>query len=73
MALARCETCGRPSGLKQTYSHVHAMVSSERLLCGAPSCTRLALVWLTEEEQHRYAGGLRVFRVSQRAVEVILA
>ena len=69
MALARCETCGSPRGLKQSYTYSHSVVSTKRLLCGVPTCTRPALIWLTDEEEQRYLQGVRVFRLSNRAVE----
>ena len=41
-----------------------------RLLCGAQSCTRWALIWLTETEEQRYRAGVRIFRLSSRAAEI---
>jgi hypothetical protein len=72
MALARCGTCGSPQGLKDNYAHAHGQISlpNKRVLCGAPSCIRLALIWLTDTEEQQYARGVRVFRVSNRALEV---
>jgi hypothetical protein len=70
MALARCETCGRPQGLKQTYTHAHALISLDRVLCGATGCTQLAMIWLTDDEEKQYVQGVRNFRVTYRAVEV---
>jgi hypothetical protein len=70
MALARCKTCGSTQRLKQSYTYSHSVVSPKRILCGAPSCTRLAaLIWLTDEEEQRYLQGVRVFRLPNRAVE----
>lgn len=73
MASARCETCGSPKGLKQNYTHSHSLAYPERFLCGAPTCTRFALIWLTEEEEQCYAQGVRLFRLSNRAVEAQVA
>jgi hypothetical protein len=72
MALARCEICGHPKGLKQNYTHFHTPASSvsDNVLCGSPSCTRRAFLWLTEEEEQRYLRGERFFRVAGRGVEV---
>ena len=74
MALARCETCGRPQGLKQNYSHFHSPDSSRHrvILCGAANCTRRALIWLTDEEEREYRGGERNFRLSSHAIQVKL-
>jgi hypothetical protein len=72
MALARCETCGHPQGLKQDYTHFHAPASSvgRYLLCGSPTCARPASLWLTDEEEQQYLGGQRIFRVSNRTLDV---
>ena len=73
MASARCETCGSPQGLKQNYAHPHHQISSppkREFLCGAPSCTRLALIWLTDDEEEQYVHALRLFRIAHRAEEV---
>ena len=69
MALARCEPCGSPQGLKQTYTYPHSVVSAKRIFCGQPSCARPAMIWLTGEEEQRYRQGVRLFRLSNRAVE----
>ena len=72
MASARCETCGSPKGLKQNYTHSHDQILSppdKGFLCGAQNCTRPALIWLTDEEEQRYLQGVRLFRLSNRAVE----
>jgi hypothetical protein len=66
MASARCENCGSPQGLKHTYTHPHEQVSSpskKGLLCSTRNCTRLALIWLTDDEEQRYLQGVRAFRV----------
>jgi len=73
MALARCETCGSPAGLKQTYNHAHAVISVERIFCGAAMCAKLAMVWLTDEEQQTYTQGVRVFHLSKRRVVVTVS
>jgi len=72
MALARCETCGAPQGLKNNYPYVHNLVASVRgsILCCAPKCVRSACIWLTDEEQQQYLKGLRSFPCSNRAVQV---
>jgi len=64
MASARCEKCGSPQGLKQSYTHSHGLASPEkRILCGTPSCTGSALIWLTDDEEQQYIQGVRAFRV----------
>jgi hypothetical protein len=66
MALARCEKCGSTQGLKRTYTHHHDQVSSPSkrgLLCNARKCTRLALIWLTDDEEQKYLQGARAFQV----------
>jgi len=71
MASARCESCGSPQGLKNSYRHGHDQISptNKPILCGSPSCARFARIWLTDEEQQAYMQGVRVFRVSNHAVE----
>ena len=71
MALARCESCGSPGKLKQTYAHAHAVISADRLFCGSAMCTNLAMVWLTDQEQQTYAQGVRVFHL--RGAEVTIS
>jgi hypothetical protein len=72
VALARCESCGRPKGLKQDYAHFHSLASAvaKNILCGAPSCARPGSVWLTEEEEQQYLSGQRSFRISNYALDV---
>ena len=69
MALARCAVC-TPKGLRQSYTHAHTPVQDKSILCGSPSCTSYALIWLTDEEQQRYASGVRLFRVRTIESEV---
>jgi len=74
MAIARCEACGEPKDTKQRYPHHHTPTSISavpRIPCGAPNCARVALVWLSDEEEAAYHRGERSFRVLQhRAVHV---
>ncbi len=74
MALARCQACGSPQGLKQNYPHFHLLAHSVSfdVLCGSPNCARRAFIWLTDEEERLYLRGQRSFPVSNRAVEVHL-
>lgn len=66
MALARCEECGSPKGLKQMYPYSHYLASLAQILCGAPHCTRVAMIWLTDDEEQRYLQeGIRLFRISK--------
>jgi hypothetical protein len=74
MAIARCETCGRPKGTKLTYNHSHKPLSpSSGIMCGAPSCNRPACIWLTNEEERAYVRGWRTFRLANRRGEFHLA
>ena len=75
MALARCVTCGRghPQGLKRNYTHPHEQISlptNQVVLCGAKGCTRLAMIWLTDDEEEQYVQGVRAFRVAHHVGEV---
>ena len=69
MALARCTSCGT-DGLRQNYTSSHTPVQEKLILCGAPTCTSYALIWLTAEEQQQYASGLRLFRVRNGEAEI---
>jgi hypothetical protein len=75
MALARCQTCGSPKGLKQNYPHFHTLAHSGNIdiLCGSPTCARPGCLWLTDEEQLQYLHGQRSFRMSNRTMEVPVA
>lgn len=75
MALARCEDCGRPQGLKQSYNHFHKLAFSvnSSVLCGSPSCARPGCLWLTDEEEQHYLRGHRSFRISNRSLAVEVA
>lgn len=67
MAVARCEKCGCPEGLKLSYVRSHKFVSdaTSRIYCGATHCVQLALVcWLTDEEEQQYLGGERLFKMA---------
>jgi hypothetical protein len=67
MAIARCEVCSHAEGLKKQYPHEHAPVEGlanrRPILCGGPGCKRLALIWLTDEEEEQYRRGGRDFTV----------
>jgi len=70
MAIARCETCGEPNGVKRRYPHPHTVTNQtrtedRRIPCGAPNCSRLALVWLSDAEEAEYRRGERSFQVKQ--------
>jgi len=67
MAVARCEACGQPKDTKQSYRHPHVTTAvdaeTRRILCGAMNCTRVAMLWLTDEEEEEYGHGRRSFTV----------
>jgi hypothetical protein len=75
MALARCAACGRrrPQGLKHNYKHPHEQISlpaNHGVLCGAKGCARLAMIWLTDDEESQYVQGVRAFRVGHHVGKV---
>jgi len=72
MAIARCETCGRPQGLKQDYSYFHSLASSvsKNIFCGSQACGKRGFIWLTDEEEKQYLCGQRSFRLPNQAVHV---
>lgn len=72
MASARCANCGNPRGLKQSYTYSHSVVSPKLIFCGARSCKRPAMIWLTDEEEQQDRQGVRLFRLSNRAVEALV-
>jgi hypothetical protein len=62
MAVARCEKCGQPVGLRFNYHHSHVPKQETRLMCGAAECKRpIRYVWLSNPEQTQYDRGERVF------------
>ena len=65
MAVARCVFCGPPRDRKRQYHHGHKQDqrSGKSCCCGAADCIRPADVWLTDEEQRQYDGGLRYFTI----------
>ena len=75
MPLARCGTCGPPKDLKNKYTYVHAVASSVnfRVLCGTSTCVRPAFLWFTDGEEQEYLRGQRSFRVSNHALQVMVA
>jgi hypothetical protein len=72
MALARCQRCGNPQGLKHSYPHVHSLAHFQLngILCGSQTCIHPALIWLTDEEERQYLSGERSFQVLNRRIEV---
>ena len=73
MALARCVTCGRPQGLKLNYTHSHEQISLSAnyvARCGAKGCTRLAMIWLTDDEEKQYVQGIRDFRIAHHVGKI---
>lgn len=63
MAIARCDKHGEPQGMKLRYPHAHTPHAKAEILCGAPNCTRPALVWLSDKEEGHYRKGTRSFPV----------
>ena len=54
--------------MKQSYPHAHTAttetrIEGPRILCGATNCYGLASIWLTDEEERQYVGGLRSFKL----------
>ena len=73
MALARCETCGRPKGRKgNEYVRAHEPPNylESGLVCGRSTCENPALVWLNNLEENSYSRGLRVFTLPTAAAKV---
>ena len=67
MARVKCKLHGPPTGKTQSYSSTpYAPVGHPRsgMICGATSCLRPGLVWLTTVEEHEYRSGTRVFTVN---------
>ncbi len=74
MALARCEVCGQPSGLRCEYvwQVLPLGYPNSHLVCGAPNCAKPAVVWLTALEGEQYTHGQRAFQLPRRANKVHL-
>ena len=66
MAIARCEACGQPKGMKRDYPHPHTVILETpsrhtRIVCGAVNCTRDALIWLKDAEEAEYVVACAAF------------
>jgi hypothetical protein len=62
MAIARCDKCGPPVGLKSSYGHPHEAKVGRRLTCGATDCAQpVSYVWLSDAEEAEYVNGERFF------------
>jgi hypothetical protein len=74
MAIARCDKCGLPAGLKLKYFHPHEPKQHRVLLCGAHQCSEpVHYVWLTAAEQAEYIDGKRFFTAGTRRRHVEVA
>ena len=66
MALARCDECGQVRSRKKSYAHCHDPLLSypnSDIICGSVDCENPAHIWLTEDEEHQYKAGQRVFQL----------
>ncbi len=73
MAAARCEMCGSPKGLKNSYLHPHPLVAPQPVLCGSQNCTKSAVIWLTDEEEADYHRGVRFFHLANHHREATVS
>ena len=73
MAVARCNQCGPPQGLKHDYSHRHTLDGGNPVICAALNCSSLvSSIWLTDEEEQQYLLGNRSFTIPfHRAVVLV--
>jgi hypothetical protein len=73
VAIARCEKCGPPLGLKSSYSHRHMAKDGRLFMCGASRCKQSTLyLWLSDAEQTKYVSGERNFVTGSKHGTVVL-
>jgi len=77
MALARCETHGKPEGKKgknyaPTPYHPVGHPNSG-IVCGSAPCENSGLIWLDTNEKIRYDKGERIFKAPSNAAKFRLA
>jgi hypothetical protein len=72
MAIVRCKSCGKPSGITRNYVRSVKPVGypETAAVCGNSSCTEPGLVWLDESDSKAYEAGERVVRVPNNAVKI---
>jgi hypothetical protein len=72
MALARCDTCGKPIGRTRKYIRQVEPVDYPRtaIICGRAGCNNPAKVWLEAHEWILYGKGNRVFSVPSASVKI---
>jgi hypothetical protein len=64
MASAQCEHCGKNlSAYPYPHDPVPHPQPTRRIICEAPNCTRVALIWLSVAEELEYRQGVRSFSV----------
>jgi hypothetical protein len=63
MAIAKCESCGQPTGNKRTYvqSARPRGYPESAVLCNASGCYKPASLWLDQDEASAYSRGERIF------------
>jgi hypothetical protein len=76
MAIARCETCGKPRANKPpeyaAVAYKPLGYPDTALVCGTKGCEKNAQVWLKEDEKRLYDHGQRVFDLRTNSAKVRL-
>jgi hypothetical protein len=72
MAIAKCESCGQPTGTKRTYVQTAKPLGypQSALLCNASDCFNPAVLWLDRDEAGAYSKGERIFSPITGAVKI---
>jgi hypothetical protein len=74
MAMARCESCGKPGyTTPPPYSDTPRLPvghPESAVVCGKPGCENGALIWLKEDEEMAYLAGERIFNVRTHTAKV---
>jgi len=73
MAIIRCDIHPvRQDLARQTYVQRIEPVGypQSAAICGTPSCRKVGLVWLNEDEYHDYQRGERIFNVKTHTVKI---
>ena len=72
MAIAKCESCGRPAGSKRQYVQPVKPLGfpDSAVLCNSSGCLKPALLWLDHDEVAQYQRGERIFTPITGAIKI---
>jgi hypothetical protein len=74
MAIARCDTHGRPKAAKPPeygkQPHLPVGHPNSGVICGSKGCTNPAQIWLKQDEEREYLAGGRIFSIHTYTAKV---